>query len=455
MAYNPYLSKDCYKILGVARDADREAIRKAHQNLLKTCYPDKLQKGDDESDTDFEKRKHDAGVRFSEVQGAYDVLKDDDLRARLNKNLEYSEKHGFSADSGNEYAGGMGGGWEDLFNEFFREWFNREGAEHSAEKPKSSSKKQQSSTSQERVYPDFFQKYGLSESSESEFQRYYCRQLFSLLVTNTSYDAECVAAYGRFAKPGNWFPKNEEFFIFKKIEELQASDKLLGKCFEIDDLGHLFGGISVRTGHKPDIAKRAWVGSQELMRELIRQILPKTDYDKVDSRKWDNFTLHRGHTEQIAKLRLLIDIAEDRFFGRCTAPSEEASIEMCGYEGSIKGMYFFGRGDIGDNAAQRFATFMGEPWKYEGEQYWDSISCYPFVSFPGNFASIHPEKRKLYQDSIEDAVAKAILLLRAKGFEVGDLNTTEKVTALTHEAKTSNLKGKRSRLKGPGTEPGQ
>ena len=116
MAYNPYLSKDCYKILGVARDADREAIRKAHQNLLKTCYPDKLQKGDGESDAEFEKRKHDAGIQFSEVQGAYDVLKDDDLRARLDKNLGYSEKHGFSPDSGNEYAGGMGGGWEDLFN---------------------------------------------------------------------------------------------------------------------------------------------------------------------------------------------------------------------------------------------------------------------------------------------------------------------------------------------------
>ena len=346
-------------------------------------------------------------------------MKDDDLRARLDKNLGYSEKHGFSPDSGSEYAGGMGGGWEDLFNEFFREWFSREGAEHSAEKPKSSSKKQQSSTSQEPVYPDFFQKYGLSESSESEFQRYYCRQLFSLLVTNTSYDAECVAAYGRFGKPGNWFPKNEEFFIFKKTEELQAANKLLGKCFEIDDLGHLFGGISVRTGHKPDIAKRAWVGSQELMRELIRQILPKTDYDKVDRRTWDQFTLHRGHTEQMAKLRLLIDIAEDRFFGRCTALDKEPSIEMNGHNGSIHGMFFHGH--TGDAAAQRFAKFMGKPWEYAGDQPWDSMSYYPFVAFPGDFAGIHPEKRKLYQDSIEDAVAKAILLLRAKGFEVGDL----------------------------------
>jgi DnaJ-class molecular chaperone len=58
----PVSEKDHYKVLGVAKDADQAAIKKAYRALAKDLHPDK-----NPGDAKVEER-------FKEVSAAYDVL---------------------------------------------------------------------------------------------------------------------------------------------------------------------------------------------------------------------------------------------------------------------------------------------------------------------------------------------------------------------------------------------
>ena len=64
---------DPYQTLGVAKDADPAAIRKAYRKLAKELHPD-LNPGDKQAED-----------RFKEVSGAYDLLSDPDKRARFDR----------------------------------------------------------------------------------------------------------------------------------------------------------------------------------------------------------------------------------------------------------------------------------------------------------------------------------------------------------------------------------
>ena len=68
MSTKDFLEKDYYKILGVPKDADAAAIKKAYRNLARDLHPDR-------NSTDKA-----AETRFKEVSEAYSVLSNPDKR---------------------------------------------------------------------------------------------------------------------------------------------------------------------------------------------------------------------------------------------------------------------------------------------------------------------------------------------------------------------------------------
>lgn len=91
MSTKDYIEKDYYAALGVAKDADGGAIKKAYRKLARELHPDK------------NPGNADAERRFKEVSEAYDVLSDAKKRA------EYDEARSLFAGGGFR-PGGFGGG---------------------------------------------------------------------------------------------------------------------------------------------------------------------------------------------------------------------------------------------------------------------------------------------------------------------------------------------------------
>lgn len=96
--------RDYYEVLGVPRTADDEAIKKAYRQMAKKHHPD-LHPGDKEAEE-----------RFKEVNEAYEVLSDEQKRARY-------DQFGFE-QPGAGFEGGFTdfsgfGGFEDIFSSFF------------------------------------------------------------------------------------------------------------------------------------------------------------------------------------------------------------------------------------------------------------------------------------------------------------------------------------------------
>src|SRR5580692_10599004 len=107
---------DYYEVLGVPRDADQDAIRRAYRKLARTYHPDL------NSDSDAEDR-------FKELGEAYEVLSDPDKRERYDRlganwrqqeqeapdaNFEeFFDRQGFGSDDGRvEFS-------DDLFERLF------------------------------------------------------------------------------------------------------------------------------------------------------------------------------------------------------------------------------------------------------------------------------------------------------------------------------------------------
>jgi DnaJ-class molecular chaperone len=85
--------RDYYEVLGVARDAKPEAIKKAYRTLARKHHPD-VNPGDKASE-----------VKFKEVQQAYDVLADQEKRALY-------DRYGHAAFEGMAAAGPRSGATE-------------------------------------------------------------------------------------------------------------------------------------------------------------------------------------------------------------------------------------------------------------------------------------------------------------------------------------------------------
>ena len=97
--------KDYYGILGVARDADADAIKTAYRKLARKYHPDVS-------------KEKDAEEKFKDVSEAYETLKDAEKRAAYDQLGTYREGQEFRPppDWGREFGqGGMGGGhFEDI-----------------------------------------------------------------------------------------------------------------------------------------------------------------------------------------------------------------------------------------------------------------------------------------------------------------------------------------------------
>jgi curved DNA-binding protein len=96
--------RDLYDVLGVARGADAETIRKAYRQLARQFHPD-LNSGRGAED------------RFKEISEANAVLSDPEKRALYDEFGAVSLEAGFNADAARgarRFGGGFGGGAENL-----------------------------------------------------------------------------------------------------------------------------------------------------------------------------------------------------------------------------------------------------------------------------------------------------------------------------------------------------
>ena len=94
--------RNYYEVLGVARNASQDEIRSAYRRMARECHPDVCKEAD-------------AEARFKELNEAYQVLNDADLKARYDRyghaGLGQGDTSGF---------GGFGfGGFEDVFGDLF------------------------------------------------------------------------------------------------------------------------------------------------------------------------------------------------------------------------------------------------------------------------------------------------------------------------------------------------
>ena len=93
---------DYYDLLGVARDADADTVKKAYRKLAMKYHPDR--NPDDSS----------AEQKFKEINEAYDVLKDDQKRAAYDQ-----FGHGAFDGAAGPRSSGFGTGFADIFDEMF------------------------------------------------------------------------------------------------------------------------------------------------------------------------------------------------------------------------------------------------------------------------------------------------------------------------------------------------
>ena len=97
--------RDYYEVLGVERNADADTIKKAYRKAAIKYHPDK-NPGDKEAEE-----------KFKEAAEAYDVLSNEDKRARYDR---FGHAGMGGAAGGGAGFGGFGGGFsmEDIFEQF-------------------------------------------------------------------------------------------------------------------------------------------------------------------------------------------------------------------------------------------------------------------------------------------------------------------------------------------------
>lgn len=111
--------KDYYKIMGVARDATQDEIKRSYRKLARKYHPDVSKEAD-------------AEARFKELGEAYEVLKDAEKRAAYDQlGAGYKGGQEFRPppdwNTGFEFSGGGSGGADAAdYSDFFASLFGRE-----------------------------------------------------------------------------------------------------------------------------------------------------------------------------------------------------------------------------------------------------------------------------------------------------------------------------------------
>lgn len=98
------MARDYYEILGVSRDADKEEVKQAFRRLARKYHPDV-------------NKEPGAEERFKEINRAYEVVSDPEMRARYDRFGEAGVSSGAGA-AGYQDFGDMGG-FADIFESFF------------------------------------------------------------------------------------------------------------------------------------------------------------------------------------------------------------------------------------------------------------------------------------------------------------------------------------------------
>src|SRR5262249_52910380 len=99
------MKRDYYEVLGVARSASDEELKKAYRKLAVLYHPDK--NPDDEH----------AEERFKEVSEAYQILSDSERRAQY-------DRFGHAAFEQGGFGGfDVGAGFEDILGDLFGDFF--------------------------------------------------------------------------------------------------------------------------------------------------------------------------------------------------------------------------------------------------------------------------------------------------------------------------------------------
>ena len=110
--------QDFYELLGVPRDANAEAIKKAFRKLAMSCHPDR-HPGDKAAEQ-----------KFKDINEAYDVLKDEQKRAAYDRYGHAAFENGGRGAPGADF--GFATGFADIFDEMFGEFMGNRRGQQSA-----------------------------------------------------------------------------------------------------------------------------------------------------------------------------------------------------------------------------------------------------------------------------------------------------------------------------------
>src|SRR5688500_11636889 len=95
-------AKDYYQVLGVAQDADQDAIKKAYRQLARRYHPDK-NPGDSQAEE-----------TFKEISAAYQVLSDPQKRRQYDQMRSMASRGAGAGGFGGFGTGAPAGGWQTI-----------------------------------------------------------------------------------------------------------------------------------------------------------------------------------------------------------------------------------------------------------------------------------------------------------------------------------------------------